>query len=245
MQARPARIAARIEARCPGPATAWRRRRAIARAAIRRAAADLLAERRHRGRPGPGAARRACERCGALHDLRAGRGRRWACCRRVATRTGFAVTAMRADSAARATSQVAAIGAHGETLSDAHARISSAATIARQAHIALPLEVRNADRAAGDRTARTAAGAVQLLDAAARSAASASCRPAATENEQPLLSDVYYLERALSPYRRSAQGHDQRTARAACLGADPGRYRQDRRQRCRRGGEIRRAAAAC
>ena len=57
--------------------------------------------------------------------------------------TGFAVTAIRADARRAARIQVAAIGPHGETLSDTRAGFPGRATIARQAHITLPLEVRN------------------------------------------------------------------------------------------------------
>ena len=58
--------------------------------------------------------------------------------------------------------------------------------------------------------------------------------PATPKSEQPLLSGLYYLERALAPYADLTQGHDRRAAGARCLGADAGRHRQDRRRRSRR-----------
>jgi len=117
--------------------------------------------------------------------------------------SGFAVTALRARSGAAQEAEVAAIGARGETLAATKVRFAQGATQAK-GHIALPMEVRNA-------TARLAisgedsTGAVQLLDkgAAQRSAGIVS----ETSGEgQPLLSDVYYIERALSPYAEISKG---------------------------------------
>ena len=116
---------------------------------------------------------------------------------------GFAVTALRATNGAAQEAEIAAIGARGETLAATKVRFAQGRAQAK-GHIALPMEVRNA-------TARLAisgedsAGAVQLLDkgAAQRSAGIVS----ETSGEgQPLLSDVYYIERALSPYAEISKG---------------------------------------
>jgi len=118
--------------------------------------------------------------------------------------TGFAVTAIRADAQGPARIQVAAIGPRGETLSDA-ALDFRAGDNRGQAHITLPLEVRN-------QTARLAiqgednAGAAQLLDTGGSERRVGLVSAAATENEQPLLSDVYYLERALTPFAEVEKG---------------------------------------
>ncbi|MGZ5929245.1 MAG: DUF4159 domain-containing protein, partial [Rhizomicrobium sp.] len=118
--------------------------------------------------------------------------------------TGFAVTAIRADARGSARIQVAAIGPRGETLSDT-ALDFRAGDNRGQAHITLPLEVRN-------QTARLAiqaedtAGATQLLDTGGSERRIGLVSAAATENEQPLLSDVYYLERALTPFAEVEKG---------------------------------------
>ena len=117
--------------------------------------------------------------------------------------SGFAVTALRAGTSAVQEAEVAAIGARGETLAATKVRFARGETRAR-GHIALPMEVRNA-------TARLAvsgeesAGALQLLDKGA-SQHSAGIVSETSGEGQPLLSDVYYLERALSPYAEIAKG---------------------------------------
>ncbi len=117
--------------------------------------------------------------------------------------SGFALTAHRAAGGAAREIEAAAIGARGETLAATKIRFKSNDTIAK-GHIALPMEVRNATTRLAI-TGEDSAGAVQLLDrgAAQRSAGIVS----ETEGEgQPLLSDVYYLERALAPYAEIARG---------------------------------------
>ncbi len=118
--------------------------------------------------------------------------------------TGFAVTAVRVNSANPATLQVTAIGAKGETLSDATLAFKPGQDRGA-AQITVPLEVRN-------QTARLqiqgeeSAGAVQLLDSGGVERRVGLVSAAATENEQPLLSDVYYLERALAPFAEVEKG---------------------------------------
>ncbi len=117
--------------------------------------------------------------------------------------SGFAVTALRARPGAIQEAEVAAIGGRGETLAATKVRFARGETRAR-GHIALPMEVRNATARLAV-TGEDSAGAVQLLDkgAAQRSAGIVS----ETSGEgQPLLSDVYYIERALSPYAEISKG---------------------------------------
>ncbi len=100
--------------------------------------------------------------------------------------------------------EVEALGAHGERLGSApfHFRRGESET---QAKIVLPLEVRN-------ETARIAiagedsAGAVRLLDSSSKRRAVGLVSASNAEAEQPLLSDLYYLERALSPYADLSKG---------------------------------------
>ncbi len=117
--------------------------------------------------------------------------------------SGFAVTALRANTGAVQEAEVAAIGMRGETLAATKVRFPRGAAQAK-GHIALPMEVRNATARLAI-TGEDSAGAVQLLDkgAAQRSAGIVS----ETSGEgQPLLSDVYYIERALSPYAEISKG---------------------------------------
>jgi hypothetical protein len=117
---------------------------------------------------------------------------------------GFDVAVLRANAEGERNGDVAAVGSHDEVLASAHFHFASGANRAT-AHIVLPLEVRN-------ETARIAivgmdsAGAVQLLggSGAHRSVGIVSAR--GNENEQPLLSDLYYLERALAPYADVRKG---------------------------------------
>ena len=55
-------------------------------------------------------------------------------------------------------------------------------------------------------TAEDSAGAVQLLDRGAAQRSAGIVSENASGEGQPLLSDVYYLERALSPYAEIAKG---------------------------------------
>ncbi|HVV27708.1 MAG TPA: DUF4159 domain-containing protein [Rhizomicrobium sp.] len=118
--------------------------------------------------------------------------------------SGFALAAVRAETGASQDIEAAAIGARGETLAVTKMHFRRGQTRA-QGHIALPLEVRNA-------TARLtivgedSAGAVQLLDRGAAQRSVGIVSEGATGEGQPLLSDVYYLERALSPYAGVAKG---------------------------------------
>jgi len=112
--------------------------------------------------------------------------------------TGFAMTAVRPDNAGQREVMVAAIGRNGEILSDAPLSFKTGANLGK-AHIALPLEVRN-QTARLEIRGEDSAGAVQLLDSGGVERRAGIVSASTAENEQPLLSDVYYLERALAPF---------------------------------------------
>jgi len=117
--------------------------------------------------------------------------------------SGFALTAHRAKGGAAQEIEAAAIGARGESLAATKIRFKTGDTLAK-GHIALPMEVRNATTRlaiAGE----DSAGAVQLLDRGAAQRSAGIVSETAGEG-QPLLSDVYYLERALAPYAEIARG---------------------------------------
>ena len=118
--------------------------------------------------------------------------------------TGFAVTAIRAETHNPARVQVAAIGPRGETLSDAPLDFK-AGDDHGQAHLTLPLEVRN-QTARLEIQGEDNVGATQLLDSGGTERRVGLVSATATENEQPLLSDVYYLERALAPFAEVEKG---------------------------------------
>jgi len=118
--------------------------------------------------------------------------------------TGFAVTAIRAHAGVSARVQVAAIGPRSEMLADAPLDFK-AGSRRGDAHITLPLEVRN-QTARLEIKGEDSAGAAQLLDTGGAERRVGLVSAAATENEQPLLSDIYYLERALTPFAQVEKG---------------------------------------
>ena len=111
---------------------------------------------------------------------------------------GFTVNATRASDQSERTVEIEALGQHGEVLSTAQLKFERGKTEA-SVKLPLPLELRN-------RTARiaatneNAAGAVQLLDSSNRRRSVGLISASSSESQQPLLSDVFYIERALSPY---------------------------------------------
>ena len=112
--------------------------------------------------------------------------------------TGFQVTAIRPGAAGGREAIVVAIGRNDETLSDAPVLFKPNDTRG-QAHLALPLEIRN-QTARLEIRGEGSAGAVQLLDSGGAERRAGIVSAATSEAEQPLLSDVYYLERALAPF---------------------------------------------
>ena len=117
---------------------------------------------------------------------------------------GFDVAILRANAEGERNGEVAALGGHDETLASAHFHFANGENRAT-AHIVLPLEVRN-------ETARIAisntdsAGAVQLLGGSGAHRAVGIVSARGNETEQPLLSDLFYLERALAPYADVRKG---------------------------------------
>jgi len=105
---------------------------------------------------------------------------------------------VRADRDGRRSGTVQAEGPRGEILGSTNFSFDRGANAA-DARLVLPLQMRN-------ETARYAivneasAGAVQLLDAGGPRRAVGVASANNNEGEQPLLSDTYYLERALAPY---------------------------------------------
>ncbi len=118
--------------------------------------------------------------------------------------SGFALTAIRANAGASQDIEAGALGVRGETMAATKLHFKRGETRA-QGHISLPMEVRNATTRlaiAGEESA----GAVQLLDRGAAQRSAGIVSENASGEGQPLLSDVYYLERALSPYAEIAKG---------------------------------------
>jgi hypothetical protein len=118
--------------------------------------------------------------------------------------SGFALTAIRANAGATQDVEAGALGVRGETLAATKLHFKRGETRAH-GHISLPMEVRNATTRlaiAGEESA----GAVQLLDRGAAQRSAGIVSENASGEAQPLLSDVYYLERALSPYAEIAKG---------------------------------------
>jgi hypothetical protein len=117
---------------------------------------------------------------------------------------GFVVHLARSANAVAQEGDVAALGTQGEMLASAHFRFPPYAG-ETSAKIRLPLEIRN-------ETARVAlenhdsAGAVQLLGSGSRRRAVEIVSARNAQDEQPLLSDTYYLQRALAPFADVQKG---------------------------------------
>jgi len=118
--------------------------------------------------------------------------------------TGFTVTVLRPDARGQRGAMVSAIGRNGESLSDTQVTIKGGA-MRGEAHIALPLEIRN-QTARLEIRGEDSAGATQLLDTGGQERRAGIVSAATAENEQPLLSDVFYLERALAPFAEVEKG---------------------------------------
>jgi hypothetical protein len=121
------------------------------------------------------------------------------------TATGFDVTVTRAGVDGARGGEVNALGSHGEMLAGARFHFDDGGKTAR-AHISLPLEVRNeTTRIAIVNT--DAAGAVQMIGGGGARRAVGLVSSGDAEAAQPLLSDTYYLERALAPYADVRKGN--------------------------------------
>ncbi len=118
--------------------------------------------------------------------------------------SGFSITAIRANAGMPQDIEAGALGVRGETLAATKLHFKRGETRV-QGHIALPMEVRNATTRLA-MTGEESAGAVQLLDRGAAQRSAGIVSENASSEAQPILSDVYYLERALSPYAEIAKG---------------------------------------
>src|SRR3954469_17751955 len=100
--------------------------------------------------------------------------------------------------------RVAALDGRGQVLETApfHFGLRSAEA---KTTIALPLELRN-DTVRIAVMANESAGSVQLVDARFRRRPVGLVSGGAADTAQPLLSDIYYIERALSPYAELHKG---------------------------------------
>ncbi|HEY6579242.1 MAG TPA: DUF4159 domain-containing protein [Rhizomicrobium sp.] len=117
---------------------------------------------------------------------------------------GFLVGVARKANAGAQEGDVVALGAQGENLAAAHFRFAPNAD-RTSASIPLPLEIRNET----DRVVianEDSAGAVHLLGAGSRRRAVEIVSARNSQDEQPLLSDAYYLQRALAPYADVQKG---------------------------------------
>jgi len=117
---------------------------------------------------------------------------------------GFKVTVMRGDAGPARDGRVIALDGHGTPLGDAAFRFAKGTQTAT-AQLTLPLELRNeAVRLAI--AAQDSAGAVQLLDARFRRRPVGIVSGGSADVEQPLLSDIFYIERALTPFAEVRKG---------------------------------------
>src|SRR6185312_2903911 len=117
---------------------------------------------------------------------------------------GFGVTIMRAETQGVRHGKVSALGARGENLASAPFTFANGQDLAT-AKITLPLEVRN-ETAHIVIDNEDSAGATRLLDSSQKRRAVGLISASNTESDQPLLSDLYYLERALSPFADITKG---------------------------------------
>jgi hypothetical protein len=114
----------------------------------------------------------------------------------------LSVEALRADASGRDAVTVAAYDSKGRTIGRATAAFDSA--LRAKARIDLPVELRN-DVSMLRIEGENSAGAVALLDARAKVKRVALEGGAGLDEAQPLLSPVYYLERALAPFSQIRQ----------------------------------------
>jgi hypothetical protein len=111
---------------------------------------------------------------------------------------GFVATVIRPGMQGERRGDVLALGSRGEVLATAPFRLARGSDTTTT-KLRLPLELRNeAQRIAIAN--EDSAGAVRLLDTSAKRRSVRLVSASNQENEQPLLSDIYYLERALAPY---------------------------------------------
>lgn len=117
---------------------------------------------------------------------------------------GFTVKARRLSGLGELSVEIEALGQRGEVLSTARMEFPRGETEA-SVKLPLPLELRNRTQrivAANENSA----GSVQLLDSSNRRRTVGIVSANSLEMRQPLLSDVFYLQRALAPYADLTRG---------------------------------------
>jgi hypothetical protein len=117
---------------------------------------------------------------------------------------GFSATVLRSSNDGVRNGTVEAEGIHGEVLATAPFHFEDGKNTAT-AKIILPLQVRN-EIARLSIADENSAGAVQLFDSGAPRRSVGLVSASNTQSEQPLLSDLFYLDRALSPYADLQRG---------------------------------------
>lgn len=111
---------------------------------------------------------------------------------------GFSVTVVRGDVRGKPAGQVNALGLHGEQLASGQFRFAEKQSTAT-AEVHLPIEVRN-EMAMLSIGNEDSAGSVQLMDSNAKRRIVGLATAGTLESETLMLSDTYYLRRALEPY---------------------------------------------
>jgi hypothetical protein len=111
---------------------------------------------------------------------------------------GFSADILRAGDDGLRHGTLEAEGTHGEILATAPFRLADGSNHT-SAKIVLPLQIRN-EIARLSIANEDSAGAVQLFDSGAPRREIGLVSASNVESEQPLLSDLFYIERALSPY---------------------------------------------
>ncbi len=117
---------------------------------------------------------------------------------------GFAARILRPDGADAAIGKLNVVGANDRLLGHAEFRFGTGDR-ETTTQIRMPLELRNEARRI-DIESRTSAGAVTLLDERWRRRLIGLVTSGNAANAQPLLSDIYYLERAVSPFAEVRKG---------------------------------------
>ncbi|MGQ0742051.1 MAG: DUF4159 domain-containing protein, partial [Alphaproteobacteria bacterium] len=120
------------------------------------------------------------------------------------TANGFRVVIVRAEPGPARAGRLIAMDEHGSTLTGAPFRFAAGQKLAR-GDLPLPLELRN-ETARIAIAGHEAAGAVQLLDARFRRRPVGVVSGGSADIEQPLLSDTFYIERALTPFAEVRKG---------------------------------------
>ena len=118
--------------------------------------------------------------------------------------TGFGITLQRVPQDNQRDGRVAALDGRGQILETAQFHFGLRAAQAKTT-IALPLELRN-DTVRIAAMANESAGSVQLVDARFRRRPVGLVAGGGADSAQPLLSDIYYIERALTPYAEIHKG---------------------------------------